>query len=141
MAVKFGKTYTSPADIICLLKQRGLQIDDADSAEHVISNVGYYRFSAYLYPFLTQPKELHLFKPSSQFRSALNLYRFDKKLRPNYHIYSSCDRKRHGVSEFQEIKLYFARYLTCVILPQRILVHGDSRFHRHKIIIHNFKTQ
>ena len=81
MAVKFGKTYTSPADIICLLKQRGLQIDDADSAEHVISNVGYYRFSAYLYPFLTQPKELHLFKPSSQFRSALNLYRFDKKLR------------------------------------------------------------
>ena len=81
MAVKFGKTYTSPADIICLLKQRGLQIDDADSAEHVISNVGYYRFSAYLYPFLTQSKELHLFKPSSQFRSALNLYRFDKQLR------------------------------------------------------------
>ena len=59
MAVKFGKTYTSPADIICLLKQRGLQIDDVDSAEHVISNVGYYRFSAYLYPFLTQPKELN----------------------------------------------------------------------------------
>ena len=81
MAVKFGKTYTSPAHLVNLLEQRGLQIDNREQAERILTNIGYYRFSAYLYPFLQSPKELHLFKATSHFGGALSLYRFDKKLR------------------------------------------------------------
>ena len=81
MPVYFGKTYSSPANLVCLLQQRGLAFEDVREAERYLENIGYYRFSAYLYPFLQQPKEQHFFKPSSNFGSALNLYRFDKKLR------------------------------------------------------------
>ena len=81
MAITFRKLYSTPADILNLLQQRGLQIDDTEQAEHFLTNIGYYRFSAYLYPFLLQPKEQHQFKSTSHFQGALNLYRFDRKLR------------------------------------------------------------
>lgn len=81
MSIRFDKTYTSPSAIIALLKERGLEIDNIQRAEHYIRNIGYYRLSAYMYPLLQIPKEKHLFKPKSKFQDALNLYRFDKKLR------------------------------------------------------------
>lgn len=34
-----------------------------------------------MFPFLRQPKDEHSFKLGSKFQDALNLYRFDKKLR------------------------------------------------------------
>ena len=81
MAVNFDKSYTSPESIIGILYERGLNIDDQSLAVDILKNVGYYRFSAYLYPFLTLPKERHLFKQGSHFSRAWELYRFDKKLR------------------------------------------------------------
>ena len=81
MRIHFGKTYTSPADIVRLLKDRGLNVGDFGRAEHYIRNIGYYRLSAYLYPLLQKPKEAHRYKAGSTFQDALNLYRFDKKLR------------------------------------------------------------
>ena len=68
MSIQFDKTYTHPYEIIDLLKDRGL-------------NIGYYRLSAYLYPLLQIPKAAHRYKAGSTFQDALNLYRFDKKLR------------------------------------------------------------
>lgn len=81
MGIRFDKTYTSPSAIVALLKERGLEIDNLQRAEHYIRNIGYYRLSAYMYPLLRIPKGEHLFKPKSKFQDALNLYRFDKKLR------------------------------------------------------------
>ena len=81
MTTNFNKTYQSPTDIITLLQQRGLDIDNPERVEHYIRNIGYYRLSAYLYPFLQQPKEAHRYKTGSTFQDVLNLYRFDKKLR------------------------------------------------------------
>ena len=81
MTVNFDKSYTSPESIIGILYERGLNIDDHSLAVDILRNVGYYRFSAYLYPFLTLPKERHLFKQGSRFSRAWELYRFDKKLR------------------------------------------------------------
>ncbi len=81
MTTKFNKTYQSPADIVALLQQRGLDIDNPERAEHYIRNIGYYRLSAYLYPLLQMPKETHRYKADRTFQDALNLYRFDKKLR------------------------------------------------------------
>ena len=81
MAINFEKSYTSTDDIVGILQERGLNVDNQEQAADILKNVGYYRFSAYLYPFLTQPKENHLFKQGSRFSGAWSLYRFDKKLR------------------------------------------------------------
>lgn len=81
MSVPFDKTYVPSKDIVSLLKNKGLTIDDPRQSEHYIRNIGYYRLSAYMYPLLQKPKEEHRFKAGSSFRDALNLYRFDKKLR------------------------------------------------------------
>ena len=81
MTIHFHKTYQSPADIVALLQCRGLDIDNPKRAKHYIRNIGYYRLSAYLYPLLQMPKETHCYKVGSTFQDALNLYRFDKKLR------------------------------------------------------------
>ena len=81
MSIQFNKTYTSPIEIVALLKARGLYIESAQRVEHYIRNIGYYRISAYLYPLLQLPKGAHRYKAGSTFEDALNLYRFDKKLR------------------------------------------------------------
>ena len=81
MAVNFDKSYTSPDEIVCILQERGLTIDNHEQATQYLTHIGYNRFSAYLYPFLLQPKEEHRFKADSNFTSAMSLYRFDKKLR------------------------------------------------------------
>lgn len=64
-----------------LLRHRGLEIENPQRVSYYIRNIGYYRLSAYMFPFLRQPKDEHRFKQGSKFQDALNLYRFDKKLR------------------------------------------------------------
>ncbi len=81
MATSFHKHYCSPSQIIELLQNRGLIIGDTLSATRQITNIGHYRFSAYLYPLLATPKENQMFKPQSKFETALSLYRFDQDLR------------------------------------------------------------
>ena len=79
--VPFGKTYKSVSELVQLLKSRGLVIEDETRAERYLSNIGYYRLSAYMYPFLQDPKADHKFKKGTRFEQVLRLYRFDKKLR------------------------------------------------------------
>lgn len=81
MTVPFKKIYNTPADLVSLLQSRGLQVLDAALAERYIENIGYYRLSAYFYPFLNFPKDKHKFKDGSNFADVIELYRFDKKLR------------------------------------------------------------
>lgn len=77
----YTKPTKSPADLVQQLKQRGLIIADEARAERYIDNIGYYRLSAYMYPFLSAPKTAHQFKTGVTFDRVLRLYRFDKKLR------------------------------------------------------------
>lgn len=58
-----------------------MEINDERKAAHYIENIGYYRLSAYMYPFLKMPKCLHQYKVGASFKKILVLYRFDKKLR------------------------------------------------------------
>lgn len=64
-----------------MLQSRGLIVDNTDIAERYLRRIGYYRFSAYLYPLLATPKQNHLFKQGSSFSQAVDLYRFDRRLR------------------------------------------------------------
>ena len=77
----FMKHYMTEADLMALLKSRGLVISDEDKAVRYLESIGYYRLSAYMYPFLKAPKETHQYKDGTTFQQVLNLYRFDKKLR------------------------------------------------------------
>jgi abortive infection bacteriophage resistance protein len=65
---------------ISLLKSRGLQISDELRATRYLQNIGYYRLSGYMYPFLADTKQ-HIYKIGTTFEDILNLYRFDRELR------------------------------------------------------------
>lgn len=77
----YTKTYTSPSQLVSLLQSRGLYIENVARTENYLRHIGYYRFSAYLYPLLTTPKENHVFKSDATFNQALTMYRFDRHLR------------------------------------------------------------
>ena len=68
-------------DLMALLESRGLVISDEAKAVRYLESIGYYRLSAYMYPFLKAPMETHQNKDDTTFLQVLNLYRFDKKLR------------------------------------------------------------
>lgn len=79
----YTKPYLSLPDQLNLLKTRGLQVaDDADALECLHRN-GYYRLSAYWYPFreIVANKRADTFLPDSHFEDAVKLYRFDKGLK------------------------------------------------------------
>ena len=63
----FIKTYSTPHELVQLLKTRGMEITDEEKAQHYLSHIGYYRLSAYMYPLLSIPKEQHLFKQGVTF--------------------------------------------------------------------------
>ena len=77
----FMKHYMAETDQVTLLKNRGLIVPDETNAVLYLESIGYYRLSAYMYPFLKVPKESHRYKAGTTFQQILCLYRFDKKLR------------------------------------------------------------
>ena len=81
MKSHFTKPALSIEEQIQLLRQRGLTIEDEAYARHYLEKVGYFRLSAYFYPLLKEPKENHRFKNESTFSQAVQLYKFDRKLR------------------------------------------------------------
>ena len=68
-------------DLIPLLKNRGLSIPDEQRAVSYLTHIGYFRLSAYFYPLLKEPKTDRIFKTGATFDMALDMYRFDRKLR------------------------------------------------------------
>lgn len=81
MKVHFSKTCFTPQHHITLLKDRGLSISDEPKAVSYLTNIGYFRLSAYFYPLLEFPKEQHRYKPDATFKKVMDMYRFDRKLR------------------------------------------------------------
>lgn len=64
-----------------LLRQRGLVIADEGRAEHYLTNISYYRLSAYTRPFYVPGEQAHRFLPGTSFEQVLALYIFDRELR------------------------------------------------------------
>ena len=81
MKINYSKTYQSPQQLVSLLKSRGLAISDEQKAANYLTNIGYFRLSAYFYPLLEDPKENHIYKSHATFDLIMNMYRFDRKLR------------------------------------------------------------
>lgn len=76
-----NRIFDSPRHFIAFLKEAGLEIDDERKAASYAHNIGYFRLSVYLFPFLEEPKANFRFKPGTTFRQVLRVYDFDKKLR------------------------------------------------------------
>ncbi|WP_373763287.1 Abi family protein [Porphyromonas loveana] len=76
----YHKPYLSVDNLADLLSQRGLEIEEI-YAKKYLHRIGYFRLSGYFYPLLRQPKTSHIFKQGATFVQAMNLYKFDRKLR------------------------------------------------------------
>ena len=81
MKTSFTKPYSSPEQIVQILKSRGMLMEDERKVESYLLNIGYHRLSAYIYPFYKSPKSDLKLKEGTNFEQVLTLYRFDKKLR------------------------------------------------------------
>lgn len=88
----YSKPWLSLPNQLALLKRRGLLVqDDAASIECLHRN-GYYRLSAYWYPFreIAAGQRTDLFLPDSRFEDARNLYVFDKEFK--LHLLDALER-------------------------------------------------
>jgi len=74
------------------LKSRGMRVSDENKAKDYLQRIGYYRLSGYWYPFRRMetakspegsiaPVITDQFRDDTEFRHAVDLYVFDKKLR------------------------------------------------------------
>ncbi|MBI4309219.1 MAG: Abi family protein [Candidatus Omnitrophica bacterium] len=75
---QYRKPPLTYAQQIDLLASRGLQVSDHVRAEQFLSQVNYYRFSAYCLPFEARR---HQFKSNVKFEDIQKLYEFDRRLR------------------------------------------------------------
>ena len=62
------------------LTNRGLIIKNRKKAYQSLSEINYYRLSAYFLPF-QQDKKKHIFYPKATFEKVVRFYRFDEALR------------------------------------------------------------
>lgn len=91
MGNRYSKPHLNIDDQIALLRRRGLEIGDPDLCRNSLIQIGYYRISAYLYPFrVPKPKterttkwnyRFDHFSPGHSYEEAVALYDFDNKLR------------------------------------------------------------
>jgi len=80
--MQFDKPALTVSQQIALLQARGLEIEDEAKARRCLSNISYYRLSAYMHPFQTDgEQERHGFKPGTRFEEIVNFYSFDRELR------------------------------------------------------------
>lgn len=88
----FGKPHLTVDQQLAQLAERGLRIRDHASAKRLLATIGYYRFSAYAYPFrvklgadavpeTTVQYRANAFQPGARFEWAENLWLFDRALR------------------------------------------------------------
>ncbi|MBW3470034.1 Abi family protein [Arthrospiribacter ruber] len=79
--MEFDKKPLAVEQQIQLLQERGMTIPELKKASLFLTNISYYRLSAYWYTFLQNPKSEHVFIPGTTFDKVLNTYVFDRKLR------------------------------------------------------------
>lgn len=80
MGMNYTKQPLDYADIISMLKSRGLVISDENNALECLKRVSYFRLANYFHP-MEKDKVNHIFKPNSKFDNAIDLYNFDRYLR------------------------------------------------------------
>lgn len=117
--MKYEKPPLTYQQQIELLKSRGLVFDDESKAESQLSNVSYYRLSAYMLPF---KKNMHgeivnEFRYGTTWKDVYNLYVFDRKLR--LLVFDAIEKievaiRCQLICTFAQIRLTLARQSQCL---------------------------
>jgi abortive infection bacteriophage resistance protein len=85
LVAQYSKPYLSVDEQLALLESRGMIVPDKAKAKEYLARIGYYRLSAYWFPFretgANPGKPLDTFKDGTSFKWVLDLYAFDKMLR------------------------------------------------------------
>ena len=68
----FTKHYMAETNLVALLEIRRLIISDETKAVRYLASIGYYRLSAYMYPFLKVPNESHQYKEGTTIDESSN---------------------------------------------------------------------
>jgi abortive infection bacteriophage resistance protein len=79
--MQFTKPPLTVDEQIELLEGRGLLINDKNFARQKLSNINYYRLSAYMLPFQKPNNLNHQFLDNTSFENIINLCAFDRALR------------------------------------------------------------
>jgi len=81
--IAYSKPFKTPAEQLEILKSRGLMVRDETSAVDCLHRNGYYRLSAYWYPFrkIVGGVRTDEFLEDSHFEDARELYVFDKRFK------------------------------------------------------------
>lgn len=89
---QYSKPHLALPDQLALLQSRGLQVKDDEIAIACLHRNGYYRLSAYWYPFrkIVANKRSDQFLPNSTFEDAMELLIFDKKFK--LHLLDALER-------------------------------------------------
>lgn len=82
MAV-YTKPHLSYSAQMDLLVRRGLRVRDSANAQHLLSEIGYYRLSGYWYPYRlpADPVRRDTFQPGTTLDQVVALYDFDRQLK------------------------------------------------------------
>jgi abortive infection bacteriophage resistance protein len=83
MYKNYNKNPLTFKEQIDILKSRGMIFDDKNSAIIDLQKIGYYRLSAYWYPFRVNKNNqiLDNFQPNINWNKIIQIYEFDRKLR------------------------------------------------------------
>ncbi|MBQ4514794.1 MAG: Abi family protein [Anaerolineaceae bacterium] len=72
------KPFTTPAQQVALIKEKGFVVDDAQKCEKFFERNNYYRVSAFLLPFR---RSNGTYIANSSFQKVLSIDTFDSKIR------------------------------------------------------------
>ena len=102
----YSKSYLSLPNQLSLLKRRGLQVADDAAAEDCLHRNGYYRLSAYWYPFreINAGRRSDIFLPNSHFENAVKLYSFDKQFKLLLLMFATSSRITEGFETRTSVK-------------------------------------
>lgn len=141
--MKFPKTATTFADQIITLKSRGLKIENEANATYYLSNISYYRLSAYSLSFQKFNDPEHTFMPWASFDRIIKLYIFDRELRSAILdaierievalrcriIYEYCHR--YGNNWYEDPSLFLSKHKTFLDMVHKDLDKSKEVFISH----------
>lgn len=81
--MKYEKQWASiDEQVELLVKNKGLEVDDTDELRQSLLRIGYYRLSAYWFPYKTLNAEGQtVFREGTNFNEVMRAYKFDRDLR------------------------------------------------------------
>ena len=125
MYMKYDKQPIALSQQLKLLEQRGLMIQNEETALSQLQSISYFRLASYWHSMEVPNSDKHQFLPDSNFDDVIVLYQFDKKLRTL--VFTSI----------QDIEIALrTRIIQCFSLKYGAFWFMDTRLFKNEKILH-----